>query len=364
MKPATKEKIIAACRIVVAVVFIFSGLSKIIDPYGTALKTAEYLSAMGLDFARPAAELLAVVQITFELTLGIVLLTRILRRLATFAAFAAMLFFTLLTLWLAVWNPIEDCGCFGQIVVLTNWQTFFKNLIILPLSLVAWRAGRSERLLPRVATWWVVTAVIAAVVALVALWNLTMLPPVDLTPFKKGTDLRLAEPTRPADGATQIVCRNRLSGELSRFDPADSVWWNESEWEFVETLTDGRSGHSVEVTKADFAIFDGATNVTDSLLAPSDTLQIVCAVSLDRLPQHERQRLGEWAAEKLSAANRVICLTASPLSSDDPFAEFGETTIRCYNADITLLQVLLRADFGVVSIVDGRITDKRSVAGL
>ena len=130
------------CRIVLGAVFLFSGLAKGIDPWGSALKVEEYLDAFGLGGLSAVAAPLAVVQCVAESAVGLMLLYGTGLRLASLFALLFMAFFTLLTLVIAVWNPLDDCGCFGNALKLSNWMTFAKNVVLLPVAAVVWRDAK------------------------------------------------------------------------------------------------------------------------------------------------------------------------------------------------------------------------------
>lgn len=123
--------LIQIARILTGLVFAFSGFVKGIDPMGTAFKLGDYFSAFRFgfldDFTLPLSLLLCVV----EFVTGMMLLSGALLKPASWMAAIFMAIFTPLTLILAIWNPVSDCGCFGDAIVLTNWQTFFKNVIII-----------------------------------------------------------------------------------------------------------------------------------------------------------------------------------------------------------------------------------------
>ena len=133
-----------ACRFLLAVVFTFSGFIKANDPLGTVYKVQDYLEAWGLLSLKSGAlpYVLALAVGVFEFALGIYLLFGIRRRLAPFLTLLVMCFMTPLTLWLAISNPISDCGCFGDAVVLTNWETFAKNVVLLIAAVSVFRGSR------------------------------------------------------------------------------------------------------------------------------------------------------------------------------------------------------------------------------
>ena len=128
------------CRILTGMVFVFSGFVKGIDPWGFTYKIQDYFEAFHLEFFDGIAFPLAITACTLELVIGLNLLTGIRMRITAWLLLLFMSFFTILTFVLAISNPVSDCGCFGDAIKLTNWQTFWKNIIILvpyPCGLLA-----------------------------------------------------------------------------------------------------------------------------------------------------------------------------------------------------------------------------------
>jgi triosephosphate isomerase len=128
-----KKTLVNIARLVLAITFILSGFVKAVDPLGTQYKISDYLEAMHLGELLPDWAVLGVSVLlsAVEFCLGIFLLFAIQRRLTSRLILALLAVMTPLTLWLAIANPISDCGCFGDAVVLTNWQTFWKNVVLL-----------------------------------------------------------------------------------------------------------------------------------------------------------------------------------------------------------------------------------------
>ena len=122
-------------RIILGIAFTFSGFVKGIDPWGSAYKFIDYFNAMGLGFMEPAAFPLGVLLALAEFLIGVALLFALFPRLASWGALLFMAFFTPLTLWIALTNPVSDCGCFGDAIVLSNWATFYKNILFILLAL-------------------------------------------------------------------------------------------------------------------------------------------------------------------------------------------------------------------------------------
>ena len=181
------------CRLVLAVAFILSGFVKAVDPLGTQYKIHDYLGALGLasyvpDFMTLSA---SVVLSSAEFFLGICLLFAIRRRLVTLIVVILLAAMTLLTLWLALANPISDCGCFGDALVLTNWQTFWKNVVLLSAAVIVRRYPLDmARIISRSNQWIVMNYSAVFILVIIAGRSLYTLPQFDFRPYHIGTNLR------------------------------------------------------------------------------------------------------------------------------------------------------------------------------
>lgn len=180
------------CRLLLAVVFIFSGFVKAVDPLGTQYKLTDYLRAMHLGGLLPEMAVLvfSVALAVLEFCLGIFLLFAIRRRFTSKAVLALMLIMTPLTLWLALANPISDCGCFGDAVVLSNWQTFWKNVVLLAAAIVVACWPQKMFRFVSESNQWIVINYSALFVLLLSAYCLYDLPIFDFRPYRIGTDLR------------------------------------------------------------------------------------------------------------------------------------------------------------------------------
>ncbi|MDE6011622.1 MAG: DoxX family protein [Prevotella sp.] len=187
-----KKIIVNLCRLLLAVVFILSGFVKAVDPKGTQYKIEDYLQVWHLDGLLPDFVTLAlsVGLSALEFCIGIFLLFAIRRRLTSKVAVIMMGVLTPLTLWLALADPISDCGCFGDALVLTNWQTFWKNAVLLVAAImVAANPLQMFRFVSR-ARQWIVMNYTVLFILIIAGWSLYDLPQFDFRPYRIGTDLR------------------------------------------------------------------------------------------------------------------------------------------------------------------------------
>jgi len=174
-----------------AATFILSGTLKLIDPRGTQYKIEDYVVAFGIEEFFPlfVPLCLAVLLAVVEFIMGINLLFGIRRRLTVTAVFVFMLIMTPLTLYLAIASPVTDCGCFGDAIKLSNWQTFAKNLVLLTAALVVmWRPRMMIRFITERNQWTISLFSITFALAL-ALYDIYRLPIIDFRPYHIGVDL-------------------------------------------------------------------------------------------------------------------------------------------------------------------------------
>ena len=196
-----------------AIVFIFSGFVKAVDPLGTQYKIQDYLEAFGWTSLVPAffPFLASVLQAMIEFCLGVYLLFGIRRRTTPLFMLLIMGVMTPLTLWLAIDNPISDCGCFGDAVVLTNWQTFWKNcfLLLAAVSVFKWRNCITPLITKRFD--WLVALYTFLYILGMTLYCYRELPVFDFRPYHIGADIRkgmeIPEGAQPTVYETRFILK-------------------------------------------------------------------------------------------------------------------------------------------------------------
>ena len=191
MGSKVKKVAVNIARLLLAVTLILSGFVKAVDPLGTQYKIADYLKAMHLMTSAPDFLTLglSVLLSAFEFWLGICLLFAIQRRLVSALTLLMMVVMTPLTLWLALANPVIDCGCFGDAIVLTNWQTFWKNVVLLAAAVTVWKWPLEMMRFISKSVQWIVTNYSAVFILAVSGWSLYDRPVFDFRPYHVGTDL-------------------------------------------------------------------------------------------------------------------------------------------------------------------------------
>ena len=196
-------------RVLMGLTFMFSGIVKAIDPMGTQIKLSDYLYAFGMGGVMLDSTLLilACLLAGFEIVIGTYLTMGTYGKGTSLITMILMSVLTPFTLIVALTNPVEDCGCFGDALILTNWETFYKNLLLLSFAIYVF-ISRSK-IVPFVAPrrHWIVTVVIVAITVRFMSGNVSGLPVIDFRPYKVGTNLK-----------QEIVSRNPAFSDFSLMD--------------------------------------------------------------------------------------------------------------------------------------------------
>lgn len=342
-------KLVTVARYHLAALFILSGASKAIDPFGLSIKIGEYFSAFGLDFLRIFDDAGAILLPSVELMVGFMLLSGISRRVAAWLAFLSMSFFTLLTLWLAIANPVSDCGCFGDLIHLTNWETFFKNLIFYPFAVILFLARNSQRRFNPSPLRTAVTYVVLIPISLVvSIYSYNYLPPIDPTPFKIGVNIPHAMTVHESDAKTILIYRDKQSGKLRDFSIEDTTWYDTSRWEYVDTRTIGQNAAPAIKT---VPMFEGNIDRSAEILERKGYVLLFVVNDYDT----------EYVAGMIALADyihqyggRVVALSATPLPH-----KLAEAGIELFSSDNTVLHTMIQHRIGGAMLLhDGTIMDK------
>ncbi|MBQ7856309.1 MAG: DoxX protein [Alistipes sp.] len=351
------------CRVCFAVTFIFSGFFKAIDPWGTAININNYLVTYGLEELKPLVMIFSIWLCGAELMMGCMLLFKVRIRLISIFALCSMTFFTILTFLSATFIPVEDCGCFGEVLKLTPLQTFIKNLVLLPMVICFWWRYRPDRIFSFSKLEMALTVFFFTMAMSVGTYSYLNLPPIDLLPYKKGVNIaeKMARAReRQATDEVVLVYRNTRNGKLREFSLKDKAWRNDKRWEWVETRVE-ESADGVEPMILEFHVSDGGRDVTDSLLAIRGNLYLLCVQNFDDVTPSCEQRISGLARQAESEGSAVVCLTPEYLASPAYHTFSDGTLVRCYNMDSKTMRTMLRASEGVVLLRDGVIIRKHNL---
>jgi len=218
-------------RIIIGLVFMFSGIVKAIDPLGSAYKFEDYSHAFHLDFLQFSVLPLVIFLCTVEFIAGFSVITGYRIRSGIIVVMILMLIFTPLTFILALTNPVSDCGCFGDAIHLTNWQTFGKNLFLFIFAIILFRGRNNIIQQHNSLKDWLIISGTATVTIIFSLLNLKFLPVMDFLPYKRGIHIpekMIIPEDKPVDEykTTFIYEKDGIQQEftLDNFPATDSSW--------------------------------------------------------------------------------------------------------------------------------------------
>ncbi|MCD4682324.1 MAG: DoxX family protein, partial [Bacteroidales bacterium] len=225
---------ITISRIVLALIFIYSGFVKGVDPVGTEYRIADYFIAFGSDWAIPLALPLSIVLNAAEFILGVLLLLNVSIRITSWLVFLMMAVFTIVTINDALYDPVPDCGCFGDAIILANWQTLYKNLVIDALLLIVFFSRNRTVRWFTVKIEWAVLVISVVGFVFFEIYNIRHLPIIDFRDWKVGNKMVNEDPLPLKYYLTyRNIETNEEQDYLSPDYPYnDSVWL--SQWEFVK----------------------------------------------------------------------------------------------------------------------------------
>ncbi|MBR5092689.1 MAG: DoxX family protein [Bacteroidales bacterium] len=353
----------------VGLVFLFSSFTKGVDPLGTAFKVQEYMTAwsigsMTFEWALPFANLLSVGLICAEFVIGVLLIFNAYRRLSAWGLALMMLFFTVTTLIDALTNKVTDCGCFGDAVKLTNWQTFWKN-IVLDVPMVWILLTRNLRRKRRFERDGIVFISGIAVMLVFALYNINHEPVIDFRPWKVGN--RMIE---EHEAMNHLYMRNLATGEEVTVDYPNGGWntvpeeyKDYSKWEITRSTSDD----PFEIMAPGFAMMDLEGNDHSTELLPAEEGLMLVTI-------HHIEKVNDKGVRQVRLATRIaeenglqIILLTSALP-EEVQAWLYENQLEGLDylfSDATAIETMMRGNPGFMFIKDATVVDKtRKVTNL
>ncbi len=338
-------------RIFVGVVFIFSGLIKVNDPQGTAIKFEEYFDVFATDFAVffhylvPYALAFSVIFSVLEVVLGISLLLKYRMRPVSVALLALILFFSFLTFYSAYFNKVTDCGCFGDAIHLTPWQSFSKDVLLLVFILyIFFRRDYYKSLMPE-RRGDVVMLGSTLALAVLALYAIAHLPYIDFRPYKVGTDIAKAmKPSEPLRYSYTLE-KNGQIVTLEEY-PEDTTY------KFIKmNLVNPEAQPRI----TDFNVWNDEGDFTREVLSGNKLLILFPDVTHARMKQ-----LGEVLdlARAVEGEIEVWVITSNDGTTYEKFRHEHQIPYPYFFADGTVVKAMIRANPGLMLLKSGRVMGK------
>ena len=356
-----RKIVVNIARLLLALTFILSGFVKAVDPLGTKYKISDYLTAMGLgqwmpDFLTLGA---SVVLLAVEFMIGICLLFAIHRRLVSKLTLAIMVVMTALTLWLAIENPISDCGCFGDAIVLTNWQTFWKNMVLLAATLIIWRWPTDMIRLISASSQWIVFNFSTLFILFIAGWCLYDLPLFDFRPYHVGVNIQ--EGMEVPEGAplpqfetTFILEKDGLRQEFTTDNYPDSTW----------TFIDSKTVQTAEGYVPPIHDFSILTNegedITEEVLSHQGYTFLLISPHLENADDSQLDLINQMYEYSKEQGYPFYCLTASTDKAINRWQEMTGADYPFCSTDEITLKTIIRSNPGLVLLKQGTVLHKWS----
>ena len=362
----------AIARTLLALTFLFSGFVKAVDPLGTVYKIEDYLMAFGGWFTdlMPLAGIAAVLLILIEWLLGVCMLANVRTKWTSWLSLVFYLVMTPLTLWIALTNPVSDCGCFGDAIVLTNWQTFWKNVVLLSLAICLVICRKA---IPQLWKGWVeiiIAFVGASIAGGIMLYSYNHLPPMDFRPYKVGNHI----PTlmEIPDGAPvdeyQITLIYEKDGVEQEFTLENYPKGDDS-WTFVDQksvlIKKGYEPpiHDFEILTMNFE------DITYDIIESEQAVTLITMYDLDKTNRTQAAKLMDIYQACMDRGEQCYFLTGS---GEEQICAFGEEigmdmeTIESTfcTIDPVTLKTIVRANPGMFVVQNGTILEKHNLKQL
>ncbi len=355
-------------RLTVGGVFIFSGFTKGVDPWGTCYKITDYMNALGLTEWTGTALFVAVALAVIEFVLGVTIAVGAYRRGGPILALILLLVMTPLTLWLAVTGAVPDCGCFGDALHLSNWATFGKNVLLLLGVIYLLAFNKALRGVYGPAVQWIVLALSFAFITAIAYFGYFTQPLIDYRPYPEGTRLVSSTVEDSDESEEDFIFIYSKNGEEHEFT-IDSLPDEEDGWEFV-TRYHARRPHARVIMRngnatGGIAITDEEGNdVTLDVLADSRRTVLLLFPDLPQVGVVNSFSLNELNDAALVAQADVIGLTPASTQEIEHWKDISMASYPIYNMDDSELKMIARGNPAVVYLEDGVIKWKRTLSSL
>ena len=355
------------CQFVVGLTFLFSGLVKCIDPIGTSIKLHDYFAVLGLTWFNDWTLFFAWILCLSEFIIGLNIALGRVRHFFTGLALLAMLVFTPLTLYLAIENPVSDCGCFGDAVVLTNWQTFWKNVFLLVCTIILYvnrkHISNSER-----RDYLTIIFYVELVIAVVLCYMGTNhLPYLDFRPYRPGVNIQSAMNGSSSAEGSEYKCVYEKDGVTQEFD-LEELPDEESGWTFVETKEYAQASDSETydgpVITDFFLMNEYGEVITEEILSDPNYTFLLISPSLATADETYLDRIENLYEYCMVEGYNFYCAT---LNDSVEVSNWKYRTGAEYDfiySDATILETIIRANPAIMLMKEGTILWKSCMQDL
>ncbi len=350
-------------RILLGLTFIFSGFVKGIDPWGSTYKFTDYFNAFHMPWLTDLAFGLGILLAAAEFLMGTALIFNFYLRMISWVTLIFMLFFTGLTFVLALTNPVTDCGCFGDALIITNWQTFYKNIILLALAIHIFiqRKNFKSKDGPILSIGLTVSTMVFYFYLVSYSYN--HLPVIDFSPYKVGVNIpdamKVPEGAPKAIYENNFIYQNLKTGEDKKFTETNYPWKDTLNWKFVK-MEDPvliQEGYSPPIHDFRIETQEGE-DIRDFFLYDEKYTFIAVAYNLQKTDPEGMMKISGLATEAKKQGYNFILLTATSPDSFEAFKYKYEANFDFFNTDEIALKTMIRSNPGLMVLKKGTILKK------
>jgi len=350
-------------RILLGLTFVFSGFVKGIDPLGSTYKFTDYFNAFQMPWLTNLAFALGILLAAAEFFLGAAFIFNFFTRLTSWFMLAFMVFFTGLTLVIALTNPVTDCGCFGDALVITNWQTFYKNIVLLALAIFVFVQRKNFRSKNGPVLSVALTGMTMVVYFYLVTYSYNHLPIIDFSPYKVGVNI--PEAMKIPEGALKDVYENNFiyknlkTGEEKEFTEANYPWQDTLNWKFVKMEDPVLIQKGYVPPIHDFRIeTPEGEDIKDFFLYDEKGTFIAIAYNLQKTNKEGMKKVIELAKEAKRKSYNFIALTATSPDNFEAFKAETDANFDFFNTDEITLKTIVRSNPGLILLKKGTIQGK------
>jgi uncharacterized membrane protein YphA (DoxX/SURF4 family) len=368
--PSGRQILLNVIRAFVGLLFIFSGLIKANDPLGFGYKLQEYFEVFHISFLFDYATVIAILLCTLEIVLGALLLLGFRGRKVSRGLLLLIIFFTFLTFYSAFFKVVTSCGCFGDAIPLTPWQSFSKDLVLLVLIIIIFiNRNTIQPVITSKNTRNIITVILILLSLGFGWYTYTYLPVLDFLPYKTGNNIPQLMTAPP--GAEQDVyeityhLKNKKTGEIKQMTDKEYLKteiWKDNNWEITGDPENKLIKKGYDVKIRDLKINDSqGTDYTKEIIENPYYNLVIVAYELGKT---NNRAIGDLNAIAINAAEdfniRTVLLTSDSAQDADTFSKENKLAIEVFYADGVPLKSMVRANPGVLLLKNGTVINKWS----
>lgn len=346
--------LILVSRILLGALFVFSGFVKAIDPMGSAYKFLDYFASFNLGFLDNFALFFSILLSSLEFIIGAAILFNQRIKLSSLGGLLFMAFFTPLTLYIAIKNPVSDCGCFGDALKISNWETFYKNIFLFAFAVLIFVKRDKIKSKINPLAQFAIIGVFSLFILSIAVYSLRHLPLIDFSDYKVGNSMKIDDSVQEKYFLTY---KNIETGETKEYLSPDFPWddpeWV-AQWEFVSQRVEGASMPENIL----YIVDQDGNDFTKSITQNHDFHFMLLSNDLKAANFKKIEKINQFATKSLEKSMTFVLITGSSLQSVQDFQTEYNPSFEVFYGDEIALKTFVRSNPGLVLMKDGVILAK------